>query len=549
MPLVIEVEFLTGRYVATKYNSRFDAEWPPHPARLYSALVATHYASEARSPDERAALLWLEALEPPAIRASEASRREVVTVFVPVNDAGMTDVDEEARDLDAARIQLDEARAKAPPKTIKAAESRAMKAEARLAAAIKRQIAVPTRAANPAMGLAVLPEGRVRQPRTFPSVTPAEPRVTYVWIGAEPTASQRSALDGLLARLVRLGHSSSLVAARIIDDLVTPTWRPAKNGEEIFRTARAGQLEALDASYDLHREAEPRVMPARFQAYTRRAPEVEATASRSCFSEEWLVLRRVGGASPSSVACAGVAKAVRKALLSFAGTDVPEVLSSHDAKGAPSERDHLAIVPLPFVGHANASGSILGVALVLPREASPRDRSAVFAALNAWESAHRIEDEEVPRIPLTLGPAGVLELERVEWTTVQTTLRPPTWCQPSTSWSTVTPIALDRNPGDLCSRDPRKLAAAIVEAEATVRRACQRTGLPEPVSVQILPAAPWAGSAKARSYPGFPEEERRTRRVLSHVRIEFGEQVRGPVLLGAGRYFGLGLLRPHAFHD
>jgi CRISPR-associated protein Csb2 len=31
---------------------------------------------------------------------------------------------------------------------------------------------------------------------------------------------------------------------------------------------------------------------------------------------------------------------------------------------------------------------------------------------------------------------------------------------------------------------------------------------------------------------------------LTHVRLTFAEPVGGPVLLGAGRYVGLGLLRP-----
>ena len=39
--LAIEVTFLTGRYVATAYNTRTESEWPPHPARLFSALAAT----------------------------------------------------------------------------------------------------------------------------------------------------------------------------------------------------------------------------------------------------------------------------------------------------------------------------------------------------------------------------------------------------------------------------------------------------------------------------------------------------------------------------
>ena len=160
----------------------------------------------------------------------------------------------------------------------------------------------------------------------------------------------------------------------------------------------------------------------------------------------------------------------------------------------------------------------------------------------------RLEDEDTPCLSVTMGAAGVLELERVEWGTAQASLRAESWCRPTRVWHSVTPVALDRNPGDLRSRDPRKIATAISEAVGTIRRSCARIGLPDPRAVEVLPAAPVAGASKAQLYPPYPEESGRTRRVLTHVRLEFAEPVRGPVLLGAGRYLGLGLFRPEATH-
>ena len=58
--LAIEVAFLTGRYVATSFDDREQAEWPPHPAQLFSALCATHFESLNPPEDERTALRWLE---------------------------------------------------------------------------------------------------------------------------------------------------------------------------------------------------------------------------------------------------------------------------------------------------------------------------------------------------------------------------------------------------------------------------------------------------------------------------------------------------------
>lgn len=558
--LSLEVELLTGRYVATAYNTRLEGEWPPHPARLFSALVATHFAEPEPVPAERALLEWLEGLGPPRILASEASSRDVVTVYVPVNDAGLTDVDAEAASRDEALQAAEAARCGSSGKELNQAERELTKAESKLAAAISRNVDVPKGRSNPMLGARVLPEQRVRQPRTLPSRTPHVPRVTYVWPDAEPTEAQRDTLAGLLRRLVRLGHSSSFVSAWVSDAATTlaqageeirTVWRPALGGESILRAVQPGQLAALEGAHALHRESEPRVMPARFVEYTRLPAEAVAETPRSVFSNDWIVLKRVGGPTLSMVMTAIVARTTRRALMSYGEEAVPEMLSGHDAVGKPLDRDHLAIVPLPFVGHTHAgaalhgaSGSILGVALVLPHDASEEERRAVFLRLAEWEKEARMEDEDTPRLTLKLGAAGILELERIGWGSVGATLRPGTWSHAACTWSSATPVALDRNPGNLRSRDPEQQARALAEAEESLVRACRRIGLPEPLRVDILPAAPLSGAAKAQHFPPFPEAEDKLRRVLTHARLEFAERVQGPILIGAGRYQGLGLFRP-----
>ena len=57
--LAIEVELLAGRYSATAHNDRGRAEWPPHPARFFSALVAALHDKEPVDAHEREALVWL----------------------------------------------------------------------------------------------------------------------------------------------------------------------------------------------------------------------------------------------------------------------------------------------------------------------------------------------------------------------------------------------------------------------------------------------------------------------------------------------------------
>lgn len=336
--LAIEVVFLTGRYTATAYNTRGRGEWPPHPARLFSALVAAHFGGDSDSPDglqERHMLEWLELHRPPYIHASTATSRDVVTVFVPVNDAGLTNVDGDGAKLEDARASLAASEATGDAQAVLKHTKAVAKAEALLKKAIARAIDVPVKPLNPRVGERVLPEHRVRQPRTFPSVTPEIPRVTYAWPDADPTQEQRNLLDGLLRRVVRIGHSSSLVSTRIVDIADLPAWRPSPNGEATFRVVEPGQLRALEQAFQRHREVEPRVMPAVHQRYTQGREEGAEFPLCSVLSADWLVLRRVEGPFLPMTAAAGVARSVRRTLM-------------------PSQQPHLAVVPLPFVGHAHA---------------------------------------------------------------------------------------------------------------------------------------------------------------------------------------------------
>ncbi|WP_441289255.1 type I-G CRISPR-associated protein Csb2 [Sorangium sp. KYC3313] len=557
--LAIEVALLTGRYVATAVDDRGRAEWPPHPARLFSALVAAYFEALDRSDDEHAALEWLEQQGPPEITAPEAAAREVVTVFVPVNDTSVVgSLDDEALAVREARAGLDAARPKGG-KALAAAEKALAKAEARFNEAVRKAIApVPTGKEGkdgPAKAASILPERRTRQPRTFPSSAPAEmgsaaPHIVFAWPNAAPSPELRATLDALAARVTRLGHSSSLVSVRVRGDRPEPTWIPDDAGqgrvgdEAVLRVVGPGQLTALCTAFELQADTPGRVLPASFQRYVRPRAAGEASAPAPRFSDEWIVLRRVAGPRLPSVRGLDIARTVRKAMMAAHGPDAPEILSGHRASGGPSERPQLAYVPLPFVGSEHADGAILGVALILPRDATRDERLAVYRALDGWEQQRRDGDEEPPRLPVHLGRAGELILERLEEQAFQSTLRPATWCAEATSWASATPVALDRNPGELDARDPQKEAAAYAEAEATVATACERIGLPRPARVTVAPAAPLAGAEKARNFPPFQAGTPPLQRVLVHATLSFDAPVRGPILLGAGRYFGLGLFRP-----
>lgn len=214
--LVLEIEFLTGRYVAKEYSDHYRAEWPPHPARVYSAFVAAHFeyppdSDEARQ-HEREALAWLAKQPPPDIYASDASRRDVLDAFVPTNDKSVKP--ETPRVIN----ELIEAECKGDQRAVRRTMQRIHK--------LNQQAIQPVTNPNREMlkrAVSVLPTAPERkQRRTFPSVCPKDPVVQMAW-PKEPTQDVRVALERLAARATRLGHSSSLVRLAWVSSPRKPT--------------------------------------------------------------------------------------------------------------------------------------------------------------------------------------------------------------------------------------------------------------------------------------------------------------------------------------
>lgn len=572
----IAVELLTGRYTATQFNDRGRPEWPPHPARVFSAMVATWADNETPCPVEQQALRWLESQSPPSLCCGDGKRREVVTHFVPVNDpiALTRDISRSYTTLMAASQALQEA--------IRAGNERAAdRARRGLAAAETKAVADAARAGTPtgresdqvvSAVLQVLPEHRGKQGRTYPTVIPDERVIWFVWSGAKPSSEDRNALDGLLARVARIGHSSTMVACRVDASPPSPTWVPGtgRDGHRL-RVPRTGLMNRLELAFASHRGVEPRTLPAGMIDY-RRPAEPRLNPATPLLGGDWYMLGLSERRPPAATRSLAIARAVRSALLAHGQQPPPEIVSGHrqprvgyEHPTPPLERPHLAIVPLPSVGHRHSDGAVRGVALVLPAGCSDHDRAVLECAVGGWRRNGNLE------LTLAARPGGnasrfVLEdlgYQRadgrgLDWadrdmTVARRSLTRGFWCRPAWVWRTVTPIALDRFPGNLRSHNPQQRVRAEAEATAAVARACGFAGLPEPVEVTIRLDAPLAGvpappSSRRRvghQYPGYLTG-RGVPRVCVHAVIEFAEPVRGPVLVGAGRYFGYGLCLPDA---
>ncbi|MBK8175996.1 MAG: type I-U CRISPR-associated protein Cas5/Cas6 [Rhodospirillales bacterium] len=485
MSLVLEIEFLSGVSFAAIGPESDAPDWPPQPDRIFSALVAA-WAARGKEQAEAEALEWLEVLPPPKLCASAATPRTAPSVFVPPND----------------------------PRSDKGKHAKG-----------------------------VLPALRSRQPRRFPAARPDDPVVRLRW-EVEPPEAVFSALQRLAGDTAYVGHSASLTRCwfwRGDEPAAGASADPAQPRRRVY----GGRLAELRRAFAAGRR------PSFGPPVTQERPE--QALSRTVFAERWMILEHLDGEMPDLRASALVAKAIRDALLSGyrqIGLEdaIPEAISGHAADGAPALAPHLAVVPLPFVGFPYADGHVMGFALVPPQDGAILDDQAFRRAMRAIAPIENRHQRRVMTIkPREGAPYGhgfeVLLSPTIEPPAGKRSLDPLLYTRPARIFATVTPIALDRHLKE-------SGVAREAEIQAQIAAACRNIGLPEPDEIVADKHSAFEGAPSA--YPsGFSPAWMRWRlppvlasRQLTHAIVRFSEPVRGSVILGAGRFVGLGLCRP-----
>ena len=536
---------LTGRYVATFHNDRQRSEWPPHPARLFSALVAAWTDADEPDVTEREALEWLEVQGAPAIAASDSVPRSVVSHFVPVNDTSIisgTWQERKANKIHDLLERLDE--------ELVSSQGEITKKVSQLQDSLTRQRDVGVQVSradntNPSSALEMMPDRPGgRRERFFPSVTPEDPRVTFIWDAVVPERVA-VALDQLLSRVTRLGHSSSLVSCRIAQESPNARYTPG-SGTESIRVVRRGQLAELQRQYPRHKGVRPRSLPYTDVRYSTTIEAVQPdTVLQPNTAGEWIVFVFAHNSrSFPSTRIVNLVTAMRGAMLNYAEDPIPETLSGHRMDGKPTYDPHVAFLPLPHIGSEYADGRLLGIALSMPKSLGDDVRRAVFRAIGRWEQA---TPENPYPLKLTLGSQGVVRMARLRGPTDLVALRPRVWNRPSVRWVSATPIALPRHPGKLTGGKATARAKTWELAERAVATTCVHVGLPEPLAVEVALSPFIRGAKPANHFPAFNQngrENKTVRRQLVHASLTFEHAVEGPLMLGAGRFMGLGLMRP-----
>ncbi|MFI6784430.1 type I-U CRISPR-associated protein Csb2 [Micromonospora sp. NPDC050276] len=471
MALTITMRLREGRYDAA--SAADQVEWPPHPARLFCALVASaeHETGAPSFQADDAALRWLEAAGPPLVLASPVER----------------------------------------------------------VVASRRTGFVVTNATSRKPGSMVWP-GRTARESSRAGGLPPDDRVAFVW-------PQATAEDGVLWRLSRLarrvpyvGRSTSSAQVEVSDEEVVcrgswMTHRPVPigtRGSVALRVPYPGYLQDLREAYERGQRAWEMSRAVAYAADDVLVEEPPVPSVAGPYGElvVWPVAR--GGVPIGGDRLLSVAEVARRAVISRIADPVPAQASGHGADG----RAHLAFLPLLDVGHRHADGHLLGVAVAIPGDLDRKDRLAVLRGLLGADGEDPIRELRGH------GSVGI-RLEDPAQPPTGWGVRPDRWTGGPAGlrrWVTATPVMLDRYPGRRGKAD-ELLAAAFVTA-----------GFPEPESVTVLEGPVVRGAVTAPRRGTIPAG--RDRRPMLHCRVRFPVPVRGPVIAGALRYLGCGVLVP-----
>lgn len=516
------IHYLNGWAMAAADGAKKErAEWPPHPDRVFMALAAAWFETGQQS-EEGDALRWLEKLESPAVSASEAFFRSApnenrpTVSYVPVNDSQRGRKIPDGNDLE----KLKDA------------------------------------------GLALVPEHRPRQPRRFPVAIPREPVAFLIWLDVD-SITHRAALERLVRKVTHIGHPASFVQMWVEDEPPMPNWVPSEgqtplrlrifghgqvqylreqcNRDNVIAYADllAGISEAtgrektrlkaeLRDRFGAQMPISLRPEPRRWQGYDRVASTVSSETPGSIFDPRLIVLA-LSGKRVSLPATLKFTEALHGAILATCPEPIPEWVSGHKPNGDRSENPHLAMLPLPFVGHEYSDGRLMGVALALPKGVNMEETGRCLSPFLRGDYGLPIQRKLFAGHWFECG----VELETRE--TPPGSLRSEHWTRSSRTWASVTPIVLDRH---FDGSDKWERAAD------TVKDACERIGLPRPKHVLLHPVSLVEGVPHARDFPDLARKTDGGRRHHTHAVIVFDREVRGPVAIGAGRFRGYGLCRP-----
>lgn len=499
--LVLTVRISDGRYHGV-------GDWPPSPARLFQALVAGTARGTNLTELDRSALRWLEALAPPAIAAPKARKGQHYVNYVVNN-----------HDLVATKGRWVR---KGKEKTNK---------------------------------------------HVVPYLFDADTALLYVWSFEAPDEHINNAqrICAIADQLYQLGRGVDMAWAwgevlneseveRCLEQYGGAVYRPMQGGKGIMLDCPiSGSLKSLKDRFAASRQRFSRVGEGKDAALLfsqAPKPRFGSIAYDSAPERRLFDLRTTLGDSPFSpwpltrvtelvVSIRDKAVERLKQGMPHRAAEIERVLIGRDAAEA-DKATRVRIVPLPSAGHQHADRAVRRVLIEIPPNCSLKVDDVVWAFSSLVvtqkvdaETGELLEDSRL----VPSDEHGMLRHYGVDTR------------ESAQVWRTVTPAAL---PEHAARRriDPRRQREGAKDgrertreqhiAATAVLQALRHAGVSKPVDTIRVQREPF--EARGARAEAFAKGTRFAKERLWHVEIAFSEPVKGPMILGDGRYMGLGLM-------
>ena len=495
--LLLSVRFHDGRYHGA-------GDWPPAPARLFQALVAGAARGAALPGEDKVSLEWLETLEAPLVAAPAACRGQRCKNFVPNNDL-------DAVGGDVRRI-----------------------GEIRTATKITR-------------------------PHIFDAKIP----LLFIWTFKNETSNEGHAqtVCKIADHLYQLGRGVDMAWAwaELLDPDEIET-RLTEHGGVVYRPSagskgkallcpQAGSLVSLETRFAADRSRFTWIQEGkRIQQLFSQPPKPRfAKVAYDAPPQHFLFEIRVATRAESFVSWPSMrASALVTTLRDRAAQRLKESLPGEAGKidrvfigRKATEIDkttRVRILPLPSIGHTHADRAIRRVLVEIPPNCPLRidDIAWAFSGLEGIDPTTReivwnlVRSEDHGM----LDHYGIGDSEQNGYRV----------------WRTVTPAALPVMRAGRGTTGARRAANEEKTAHA-VMQALRHTGVAERVESIRVQREPFDRNGTRAEMFAVPE--RFAAHGLHHVEISFARSLCGPLVIGNGRYLGLGLMAPKkdASHD
>jgi CRISPR-associated protein Csb2 len=468
-------------------------DWPPSPFRLFQAMVAGAFGGRWAAEDKEAheqrveAFRWLERQRAPEISAPLRSECRKITSYVPNNDLDAVGGDlRRVAEIRAEKV-ISPVRLETSQTFLYAWHFEAGESEAKLLCDLAERLHTFGRGVDPAWA-----RGEVVERES------AEASLAAHGVVARPGGPSGKDLlpcpvEGSLHSLIQRHRAT---AQRFRQDPVskrTQFWQPPKAHYQRVGYDRppARLFFEIRRPDDLSRFA--------------RIPQVKASVLTEAVRDE--AARRLSNVGKKYAALA------------------ERFVAGRTASAADLDR-RVRIIPLSTIGHPQASPSIRRIAVEVPPECpvSPQDVEWAFFGLSP-------SNETGPQTSLTsaaiLVPAQSHDM-----------LLHYGWDREFARWRSVTPVALPMAPGRTRTGAERSLSEA--QCTGAFVNSLRHAGITAAVAGIRIQREPFhAKGAVAEAF-----ETSRFAGRLRHVEVAFQSPVRGPLVLGDGRFVGLGVMRP-----